>query len=147
MEAEHRYIAVEGRAGSGEEAIKLCGRALWRAGLVEEAFYQECIDREREYPTGLCTDIPVAIPHCRSEAIKVSGVCYLRLKEPVVFRRMDDDEEVVTTRSIFNLAIKGAEDHLEFLRKMMGIVTDKDLMEQLEAVEIEKVPELLKKRF
>ncbi|MGN1007560.1 MAG: PTS sugar transporter subunit IIA [Butyricicoccus sp.] len=147
MNSENKYIAIEGQALSCEEAIELCGQALCRAGYVAEGFSQACIDREKEYPTGLCTDIPVAIPHCKSETILHDGVCYLRLKEPVEFRRMDDDEETVVTRSIFNIAIQGANNHLEFLQQLMGVVTDAELIEQIEQMDIGEVPAVLAERF
>lgn len=142
-----KYIAIEGEAVSCEEAIRLCGQALCAAGFVEAGFAQECVDREREYPTGLCTDIPVAIPHCKSKAIHKDGICYLRLKNPVVFRRMDDDEETVCTRSIFNIAIQGANNHIDFLQQMMGVVTDAELVSQLENADINEIPALLERSF
>lgn len=144
--SKEKVIALEGRADDREEAIRLCGQALCRAGIAEDAFTEGCIRREREYPTGICTDIPVAIPHCRSDAILQSGVCYLRLEEPVEFGRMDDDEETVMTRSIFNLAIT-AGDHLDFLQKMMSIVGDEEFVAELEQADIEDVPELLEERL
>lgn len=144
--SKEKVIALEGRADDREEAIRLCGQALSRAGIAEDAFAEGCVRREREYPTGICTDIPVAIPHCRSDAILQSGVCYLRLEEPVEFGRMDDDEETVMTRSIFNLAIT-AGDHLDFLQKMMSIVGDEEFVAELEQADIKDVPELLEKRL
>lgn len=143
----NKFIAIEGDVSSCEEAIQLCGRALCGAGFVADAFAQQCVDREREYPTGLCTDIPVAIPHCKSSAILKDGICYLRLREPVTFRRMDDDEETVSTRSVFNIAIQGANDHLDFLRQMMDIVTDSEMVARLESVAIEEAPALLNACF
>mgnify|MGYP000910268343 CR=1 FL=1 len=145
MNSGNKYIAIEGCAASYEEAIQLCGQSLCRAGYVGSSFVQECIAREKEYPTGLCTDIPVAIPHCKSKAIFKNAVCYLRLQEPVAFRRMDDDEATVSTRSIFNIAIKSEGDHLVFLQKMMGVVTDTELLRRLEKIDIEKAPDLLRR--
>lgn len=144
--SKEKVIALEGRAEDREEAIRLCGQALSRAGIAEDAFAEGCVRREREYPTGICTDVPVAIPHCKSDAILQSGVCYLRLEEPVEFGRMDDDEETVMTRSIFNLAIT-AGDHLEFLQKMMSIVGDEEFVAELEQADIKDVPEMLEKRL
>ena len=144
--SSEKVIALQGRAGGREEAIRLCGQALCQAGIVKEAFIEDCIRREREYPTGICTDVPVAIPHCKSDAILQSGVCYLRLDQPVEFRRMDDDEETIMTRSIFNLAIT-AGDHLDFLQKMMSIVGDEEFVAELEQADIEDVPKRLKVRL
>lgn len=144
--SSEKVIALQGRADSREEAIRLCGQALCQAGIVKESFIEDCIRREREYPTGICTDVPVSIPHCKSDAILQSGVCYLRLDQPVEFRRMDDDEETIMTRSIFNLAIT-AGDHLDFLQKMMSIVGDEEFVAELEQVDIGDVPKRLKVRL
>lgn len=143
MKSEQKYIAFEGQAGSCEEAIALCGQFLYEEGYVGKEFSQECIEREKEFPTGLCTDIPVAIPHCKSKVIKKDGICYLRLKEPVIFRRMDEDEETIETRSIFNIAIQNADHHVDFLRQIMNVLTDKALLERLECIDINEVPGLL----
>lgn len=145
MKLNYHYIAIEGSAQTQEEAITLCAKALYHAGYVEEGFAADCVERERNYPTGICTDIPVAIPHCQSPAIKENAVCYLRLKKPIEFGRMDDDEETIQTRSIFNLAIKKAGDHLDFLNQMMGVVTNQALLEQLESADIGTIPALLRK--
>lgn len=140
-----KYIAIEGQAKNYEEAITLCGKQLMKEGFVKEGFSESCIAREKEYPTGLCTDIPVAIPHCKSETILKDGICYLRLAEPINFYRMDDDQETVSTRSIFNIAIQSSGDHLDFLQQIMAVVSDNALMEKLESVDIQEVPQLLQK--
>lgn len=120
--SKEKIIALESHAEDREAAIRLCGRALFEAGLVGESFAEACVNREKERPTGICSDIPAAIPHCQSETITQSGVRYLRLDAPLEFRRMDDDYETIMTRSVFNLSIQSADDHLDFLQKMMGVL-------------------------
>lgn len=139
---ENMYLAIEGCAVNAEEAIRLCGKALQDADCVEDDFVQGCIQREKEYPTGICSEIPVAIPHCQSDRIHRNAVCYLRLEKPVEFYRMDDDEETISTRHILNLAIGGG-DHLKFLQELMGILQDEKLLEQLAELPIEQVPRFL----
>ncbi len=136
------YIAIEGMAHDAESAIRLCGKALQERGCVTDAFAQSCIDREGVFPTGICTEIPVALPHCKSDAILKSALCYLRLKEPVEFRRMDDDEETVATRHIFNLAIAPG-DHLEFLAKTMQLLQDSNVVRSFESMDIQQVADYL----
>ena len=147
MNKENKYIAVEGKAADCEAAISLCGAALQEAGFVREGFAQECILREREYPTGLPTDIPVAIPHCQSGNIIKSGMCYLRLAESVEFHRMDDDEATIFTRHIFNLVIPGGGDHLDFLQQLMGVLSDPAIMSELERTPTDEVPALMARSF
>ena len=137
------YLAIEGSAETAEEAIGLCGRALVDAGFVHEGFARGCIDREVEFPTGICSEIPVALPHCMSEDIVESAVCYLRLTAPVAFRRMDDDASFIMTRHVFNLAIDRG-DHLGFLSKIMGVLQDRDILLRIEQMPIREVAAYLK---
>lgn len=132
------FIAIEGTAQTNIDAIRLCGAALEAKGYVTDAFAQGCIDREEHFPTGICTGIPVALPHCKSDAIVTSALCYLRLTEPVEFHRMDDDEQTVNARHIFNLAIAPG-DHLEFLSKTMQLLADPSVLEAFENMTIDEV--------
>lgn len=137
------FLAIEGSAETAIEAIELCGSELERQGYVTGAFARGCIEREVSYPTGICTDIPVALPHCKSDAIITSALCYLRLDSPVRFARMDDEEEFVETRHIFNLAIAPG-DHLEFLSKTMQLLADPAVLLSFENKTIGEVAEYLK---
>ena len=123
--AKKGFLAIEGSAKTSIEAIELC------------------IEREVNFPTGICTDIPVALPHCKSDAIITSALCYLRLDSPVRFARMDDEEEFVETRHIFNLAIAPG-DHLEFLSKTMQLLADPAVLASFENMSIGDVAEYLK---
>ena len=67
-----------------------------------------------------------------------SALCYLRLTEPVEFHRMDDDEQTVNARHIFNLAIAPG-DHLEFLSKTMQLLADPSVLEAFENMTIDEV--------
>ena len=101
----NHYLAIEGEAKDWEEAIRLCGQAIADAGYADETFMNACIEREKEYPTGLPSEVPVAIPHSKVEGIKDNCVCFLRLKNPVTFYRMDSDEESIETTAVFNLSL------------------------------------------
>ena len=50
-----KYLVIQGTANSSEEAITLCGEALHKAGIVGEDFGKACVEREKDYPTGLPT--------------------------------------------------------------------------------------------
>ncbi len=123
-----KYLVIQGAANNSEEAIRLCGEALYKAGIVGEDFGQLCVEREKEYPTGLPTEIPTAIPHAKAGGIRENAICLLKLQSPVVFRRLDDDEEQVETDLIFNLAIKDPEEHLVVLQRMMEFLNNKEVL-------------------
>lgn len=129
MEANSKFVVINGEAQNWEEAIRLCGEALVSAGYVDEAFVDGCVAREKEYPTGIPGEVPVAIPHFQGDGIQENSICLLRLKKPITFYRMDADDEYIDTQYVFNLAIKGSDNHLEYLQKLMGLVMDKTRLE------------------
>ena len=140
---ESKYLAIEGSASTAEEAIRLCGDELVRQGCVGDTFAQSCIDREVNYPTGICSEVPVALPHCASEDIQQNSVCYLRLTEPVKFYRMDDPDDFVMTRHVFNLAISRG-DHLQFLSKIIGILQEPQVLTDMETMDIAEIGAFLR---
>lgn len=123
-----KYLVMQGTANNNEEAILLCGEALYKAGVVGEDFGKACVEREKDYPTGLPTEIPTAIPHAKVSGIKENAICLLKLESPVVFRRLDDDTEQVETDLIFNLAIKDPNEHLQVLQRMMEFLNNKEVL-------------------
>ena len=127
---QNKYLVIHGAAKDSDEVISMCGRALYDAGLVKETFGEKCRIRERDYPTGLPTDIPVAIPHCKDEGIKENSICFLKLDAPVVFRRMDDDTENIETDMIFNMAIKDPNEHLQALQSLMQFLNNPEALEK-----------------
>ena len=60
---------------------------------------------------------------------------------------MDDSDEYVDTKLVFNLAIKEADDHLEFLQKLMQFVLDVDTLEKCSKIPLEEIPDFLEKEL
>lgn len=144
---KNQYLVIHGSAKDCQEAIGLCGEALHNAGIVNERFARLCQEREKNYPTGLPTEIPTAIPHCKDEGIKENAICFLRLSEPVKFRRMDDDTEEVETDMIFNLAIKDPNEHLAALQNMMEFLNDTEALLKCKNLSDEEVAEYLREKI
>lgn len=144
---EDNYIAIEGEATNWEEAIRLCGDALTANKKTNDSFKSACIEREKEYPTGLPSAIPVAIPHSMCDGIYESSVCFLRLSKPVEFKRMDNDEKVIQTRLIFNLAIKESGEHIQFLQKLMNFLMDEEAIKHCLELDIDQVKHYLKQNL
>lgn len=147
MGAKTTYLAIEGHADNWEQAIRLCGEQLRKSGNVGPKFTEACLAREVDYPTGLPSEIPVAIPHGLSDDILENTVCFLRTDTPVRFTRMDDDEEYCDTQLIFNIAVKPGEDHLNFLQQLMGLVMDTEALKKCEELPLEEIPAYLEKQL
>lgn len=143
----NRYIVIHGSAKDNEEAIRMCGDALYSAGLVSRQFGELCMKREREYPTGLPTEIPTAIPHAKDDGIVESSVCFLKLDEPVTFKRMDDDTLDVETDMIFNLAIKDPNEHLTALQNMMTFLNDSEALLKCKTLSGDELVDYLQKNI
>lgn len=139
-----KTIGIQGDAKDWEEAIRLCGKALLENGYVDQAFVEGCVNREKEYPTGLPSTIPVAIPHFQSPGIKENSICVLRLNQPIMFYRMDSSDECIETNLIFNLAIKGSDNHLEYLQALMTFLMDEDKLRICVEQPMEEVLQLIK---
>lgn len=142
-EKERAFIAVEGHAENWEEALKLCGDELAKHDCIGWDFTEACIEREKKFPTGLPTVIPVAIPHAASDQVYKTSVCVLRLDRPIQFYRMDSSEESVEVKLVFNLAIKGRDAHLDFLQKLIGFVMDEQQLKKCMEMRIEDIPSYL----
>lgn len=143
----NKYLIIHGDAKDNEEAIILCGNALYQAGLVSKQFGKLCVEREKEYPTGLPTEIPTAIPHAKDEGITESCICFLKLESPVTFRRMDDDTQDVETDMIFNLAIKDPNEHLKALQNMMEFLNDAEALEKCKVLSDTKLAAYLQEHI
>lgn len=140
---QKKYIALEADAKDWEDALRICGAALIENNCIGAGFVEACITREKSFPTGLPTTIPVAIPHAASDEVYATSICVLKLKNPVTFKRMDDSAESVDASLVFNLAIKGHNAHLDFLQKLIAFVMDEEKIKQCLALPIEEIPQYL----
>ena len=143
----NKYIVIHGSAADKYEAIRLCGSALYQAGVVRKEFAELCVEREKEFPTGLPTEIPTAIPHVKDEGITENAICLLKLENPVTFSRMDDDTEQVDTDMVFNLAIKDPNEHLTVLQNMMIFLNDPEVLTQCKELSDEETIAFLQERL
>ena len=143
----NRYIVTHGTAADNLEAIRLCGAALYKAGIVRKEFAELCVEREKEFPTGLPTEIPTAIPHVKDEGITENAICLLKLEKPVTFSRLDDDTETVDTDMVFNLAIKDPNEHLTVLQNMMAFLNDSEVLTKCKALSDEETVAFLQEQL
>ena len=135
------------RICSWEEALLCTGEELHRRGYVKESFSQACIKREQMFPTGLPSEEPVAIPHADAEHVIKDALCFLRLDEPVSFRRMDDPDQSVEAKLIINMAISSDGGQVEMLRKLVNILKSKEDIVYLENCSDEELLEFANKNI
>lgn len=135
-------FVLDGSADTWQDALAITAQKLLEEGCVCDDFYDCCVEREKMYPTGLTDSCPVAIPHTSSDHVKKQAICALRLKEPVVFRRIDDDSESMNAKFVLNLALVDDSEHIDIMMNLMHFLQNHgtvEMMEQMTLTEMEKL--------
>ena len=140
-------LMMEGNPKSWEEAIKTAYEALYSKHFVKETFLQGCIEREKIYPTGLMTEVPVAIPHTDSIHVITPAICVLRLQSPVLFHNMETPETVVPAQFVFCMALKSGDDQVDMLRAILNTAQNKDFLEKAKSEPLNVVRDKLLQKW
>ena len=143
-----KYLVIQGTANNSEEAIALCGEALHEAGVVGEDFATACVEREKNFPTGLDIDgMGVAIPHTDVSHVNRPAIAIAVLKNPVTFIQMGTDDEEVGVKLVFMLAVTDPSAHIDELQRIIEIIQDKAVLEKLfETTDKEKIIEIIREK-
>lgn len=140
-------FVIEGKANTKEEAIKLTADVLRTNGCVKDGFYESCIQRENEYPTGLTEYCPVAIPHTTKEYVNKEAICVLKLNNPVHFSSMEDWNKIIDVKTIFNLAFLDDETHLVIITKIIRGLKDPNFINKLSSLSVVELKDYLEKEI
>lgn len=133
-----KIVVMDGDASSWEEAIHLCAEKLHAQGYVKKDFEENCIRREKQFPTGLNTELPIAIPHTESEYVCQSAICFLRLKQPVNFMNMENAREYVPARYVLNLAIREKEKQVPVLARVIEVFQNGNVLKQMSSLDLDE---------
>ncbi len=125
-------------AGKNEDVLAQMAQVLQQQGYVKESYKEAVIARERVFATGLPTEsYGVAIPHTDIVHVAEPAICVARLKNPVDFVIMGEEEATVPVNLVFMLAMKEQHAQLDLLQKLMAILQDQEAMGYL-AIEADK---------
>ena len=131
------------KARNAEDIMRrLCDRAM-QMNCIEPVFVTALLEREKEYPTGLPTGVPIAIPHIHDGCLR-SFFSMAVLDTPVAFGCMGDPDETVETRLVFLFGITDPSYQTAVLRKFSNIFQDDGIMNEL--LEIDK-PEAMTQKM
>lgn len=135
-------------ASSSKEVFEQLGGILTQEGYTKDSYVEALIAREREFPTGLDMDgFGVAIPHTDVSHVKKAATGVAVLKKPVTFIQMGTDDEEVEVKLVFMLSVENPKGHIEELQKLLAIIQDKHVLEQLcEAEDAKKIIEIMKEK-
>ncbi|HEY59328.1 MAG TPA: PTS sugar transporter subunit IIA [Anaerolineae bacterium] len=126
-------IAVGLNAKSDKEAIQKVCNILVRTEDIEEEYWEDVYQREREFPTGLPTmPVSIAIPHADPDHVTRTSIAIGILEEPVEFRQMGaDPTKTVQAWIVFLLAIKEVEKQVDLIRSLMVLVQNQNLLRKI----------------
>ncbi|HEY4399620.1 MAG TPA: PTS mannitol transporter subunit IICBA [Lactobacillaceae bacterium] len=135
-------IAINQKAATKEEAIRLAGDLLVKNGAAEPGYIDSMIERDAQLSIYMGNF--VAIPHGTDDGkkfIKKTAMSYVQIPEGVNFGAAGEEEKTVT--AVFGIAGLNNE-HLDVLSKIAVFASDVTNIEKLtEAKSIEEVLALL----
>ncbi len=109
------------------------GAILYEKGLVKDTFADALMARERDFPTGLQTEVyGVAIPHTDVKHVNEVFIAFVRLNEPLVYSHMGDPDLKVGVRFAFVLGIMDPQAQLDTLGALIGGIVDSETMGKLD---------------
>lgn len=146
LKTDEDLIALDFEAKDRQLLLKELGRRVLAKGYIYEEFIEKLLEREEEFPTGLETIYPIAIPHVGGYC-KDSFLAVAILKEPVIFNAMDGTGKELSIRSVFMFGITDPEDQVEVLKrfifafreevnlkKIQGMTSVKETLELLQSL-------------
>jgi len=140
---DNNIYVIEGSPQDWEEAIYLTYHELQEQNCVKESFLDACIEREKNFPTGLPTRIPVAIPHTDTEHVLCSSACLLKLKNPVSFKSIEDASEDIRVCYVLNLAMKQAGNQVSMLSTIVEMFQNHQFTEIMKHGTLEEIRETI----
>lgn len=118
-------------AETSDDVLTYLGRVLIDRGDAEEGFIEALLERSKEFPVGLPSPVPIAIPHADPTHLLRSCVVPARLDRPVPFRQMDDPAKTLDVRLVVLLAFTDGESHLDWMSRFVDAIQDGEAVEQL----------------
>ena len=114
-----------------EEVIKILADKLQDKGYVKDGYYESVLKREKDFPTGLPTVIPVALCHTEAQYVNQSAMAVGTLAQPVEFHEMGTPERQIQVEIIFLLALKNSKDQTAYLKKMITVFKSQETLEAI----------------
>ena len=106
---------------------------LVRRGAVKESYGNAVIRRENTFTTGIPDEpIAVAIPHSDRDLVVNTTILVAKLEQAVPFHRIDDAELEVDVKVVFMLAVDSNQGQLDTIARIMELVQDADLIQQID---------------
>lgn len=128
-----QLVTHELDAETSSQALEKIVRWDSKNDFFRSTWLEAAIKRESEFPTGLPTLIPVAIPHTDSVHVNADGVGFFKLKKPIEFGEMGSLDDKVQVKMILPLLITNPAEQVDLLMAVIGALQDADFLNALDA--------------
>lgn len=119
-----------------QEVIRRLAESFVKCGAVRESFVDAVLEREKNYPTGLpAVAYDIAIPHTASKHVIEPAMAVGILNKPVEFHQMGSPEIILHPQVVFMLAISDPKEQLTLLRRIMKLLQNRKLLDDVKAAE------------
>lgn len=121
---ENELIFLDDNSRNFIEAIKRYGALLQQKGYAKEGFSKNVIDREKKGTTFLGKGI--AIPHARDEYVNTSKICFVKLKNPIMWN--GNQLEILI---ILCLKFDDIKSTKEFFKELYNVIRNDEILEKI----------------
>ncbi|WP_287477076.1 PTS sugar transporter subunit IIA [Anaerostipes sp.] len=145
-----QIIGYKIRGKERDEVLHEMADYLADMGMVKSTYGQSVINRENEFPTGICTEPnAVAIPHCERDGVLKTAILVGQPgKEGITFERIDADKEYVNAKAIFMLAVDTDQGQLEVISRLMDVIQNEKVIQGIiDAKTCEDIKEIVTNAF
>lgn len=117
---------------SRTEVLQYMAHQFTKFDLAKESYAAALIEREAHFPTGISARaFDIAIPHCASENVNRTSMAVATLTHSVDWHAMDDPNTILQPTVVFMLAIKDPDKQIETLQKIMAIIQNSQLLQDI----------------
>jgi PTS system galactitol-specific IIA component len=133
LHTDEDLVTLDFEAKNSEQVIRELGKRVLTKKYIDPEFIEKLLEREAEFPTGLETIYPIAIPH-------VGGHCHQSflsvaiLKEPVIFMAMDGSGKELSVRSIFMFGITDPQNQVEVLKRFIFAFREEENLKKIQTM-------------
>lgn len=149
MILKQELIQLHVSARDAQDALTQAAAPFIEKGYAKESFPEALITREASFPTALpAQGVDICIPHADPSHILETAVGVVVLGEAVEFKMMGDPETLLHPRIMFVLGLKEAHGQVEMLQKLIEVIQDEQLLQDiLNASEPQVIYDLLAEKL
>jgi galactitol PTS system EIIA component len=125
-------VKIDTKGKNKEDILSCLADNLQKGEYVKNTYKGGILKREAAYPTGLYTGgINVAVPHTDCVHVNKDAIAVGVLKEPVVFKAMDNPQKDIEVSIVIMIALKEAHGQVKMLQKILSLIKKQDQLKSI----------------